>query len=235
MAFHYSPKVVKNGLILYMDPANPNSYPLTGGSNWSDLTTNKNYGSLFGGFIYDSPNMAFSVITATSATDAWITINTPLYFADTSTYSMEFSVRLRPNAEYSYHSLCANNAYAPWTGLYGYGSSWYFFFRGAGGEYSISSTITDYDISQKWATVAFTVAADRTIRFYLNGVFISNTSPSATTTQINLSRIAGGYYGGNGRSYPFQGSISATRIYNRVLTDNELLQNHDTTKTRFGL
>lgn len=233
MAFHYSPKVVTNGLILYMDPININSYPGTG-TTWFDLSKNKTSGSLVGGFVYDSLNKAFSVTTATASIDAWITTNT-LSFADTSAYSMEFSVKLRTNAEYSFHSLTGNGSTQPWVSIYGYGSSWNFFFREANGVYSASTTITDYDLSNKWAIIAYTVATDRTIRFYLNGVFISNTSPSVTSTQLYFYRLAGGYFGGNNKGYPFQGSISATRIYNKTLTDVEILQNYNATKSRFGL
>jgi hypothetical protein len=39
MAFNYSPKVVTDGLELYLDAANPNSY-VSGSSTWRDLSRN---------------------------------------------------------------------------------------------------------------------------------------------------------------------------------------------------
>lgn len=243
MAFHYSPNITTNGLILYMDPANVNSYtgtpsaPFSGG--WKDLSKNMNSGSLVGGYSYDSASLAFSVTTATSTTPAWISTNTTLSFADTSEYSMEFSVKLRSNAEFNYHSLCGNGSTNPWVGIVGGINSWKLFFRDAtaGATYSYSSQ-TNYNLSNKWANLAFTVASDRSIKFYMNGVFISNVVDinglKPTSTLLNISRIAGGYSSG-GNSYPFQGFISATRIYNRALTDAEIFQNHNAIKTRFGL
>ena len=45
MAFHYSPRVVTNGLVLALDAANPNSYPGSG-TTWYDLSGNNLHMSL---------------------------------------------------------------------------------------------------------------------------------------------------------------------------------------------
>jgi hypothetical protein len=244
MAFHYSPNITTNGLIFYMDPANPNSYTGTGltpfSGGWNELGRNMNSGSLVGGFTYDSTSKSFNVITATATTPAWISINTPLSFVDASEYSMEFSIKFRSNAETNSHSLCGNISTNPWVGISGSPTSWRFFFRDstAGATYSFSTNQTNYNLSQRWVNLAFTVATDRTIRFYMNGVFISNVVDinglKPTSTLLNVSRIGGGYVA-SGNFYPFQGFISTTRIYNKVLTDAEILQNHNTIKSRFGL
>ncbi len=41
MAFHHSPRIVTDGLVLYLDAANSKSYPGSG-TNWYDLSGNKN-------------------------------------------------------------------------------------------------------------------------------------------------------------------------------------------------
>ena len=243
MAFHYSPNITTNGLILYMDPANPNSYtgtpPTQFSSGWNDLTS-LNSGALIGGYSYDSANLAFSVITATATTPAWISTTNTLSFPDSSEYSMEFSVKLRANAGVDLHSLCGNGSTNPWVGIVGSPTSWKFFFRDStpSATYSYSATQSNYNLSQNWLNLSFTVATDRTIKFYMNGVFISNVvdingfKPSSTL--LNVNRLAGGY-SSSGNSFPFQGFISATRIYNRLLTDVEILQNYNAIKTRFRL
>jgi hypothetical protein len=44
------------------------------------------------------------------------------------------------------------------------------------------------------------------------------------------------YVGENGgRGYYFNGDIANLRFYNRVLTDAEVSQNYQATKSRFGL
>lgn len=43
-----------------------------------------------------------------------------------------------------------------------------------------------------------------------------------------------GIYGGAG-GYPYNGSLSICRVYNRVLTAAEVLQNFNATKSRYGI
>ena len=45
MSIHYSPRIVTDGLVLYLDAANPKSYPGTG-TVWKDLTRNGNDATL---------------------------------------------------------------------------------------------------------------------------------------------------------------------------------------------
>ena len=243
MAFHYSPNINTNGLVLYMDPANPNSYtgtpPTQFSSGWKDLVS-MNSGALVGGYSYDSSNLAFNVITATSTTPAWISTTNTLSFPDSSQYSMEFSIKIRANAENTLHCLCGNGSTNPIVGINGSPTTWKFFFRDStpSATYSYSATQSSYNLSQNWLNLAFTVDTDRTVKFYMNGVFISNVldingfKPSSTL--LNVSRLGGGYSSGV-NSYPFQGFISTTRIYNRLLTDAEILQNYNAIKSRFGL
>lgn len=68
-------------------------------------------------------------------------------------------------------------------------------------------------------------------KLYLNGQLV-DTDPS-TTTFINgtTARIAA--YSED--TYVFNGKISNVQIYNRVLSDSEILQNYNATKSRFGL
>ena len=49
------PKIVENGLVLYLDAGNPKSYPGTG-STWYDRTQNGNNGTLVNGPTFNSGN-----------------------------------------------------------------------------------------------------------------------------------------------------------------------------------
>jgi hypothetical protein len=46
-----------------------------------------------------------------------------------------------------------------------------------------------------------------------------------------------GVYGGEsgGRGYYYDGDIASLKVYNSVLTDNEIFTNFQAIKTRFGL
>lgn len=76
------------------------------------------------------------------------------------------------------------------------------------------------------------------VKLYLNGNFYYSFS-TGVTSAIALSngniRVGAGYEldFGNGQSY--EGSIYSAAIYNRTLTDSEVLQIYNSTKGRFGL
>jgi len=65
---------------------------------------------------------------------------------------------------------------------------------------------------------------------YLNGTFLSSSAyvASGSTSLFTI----GSYLGG---SQLFYGNISTTQIYNRPLSQAEIIQNFNATKTRFGL
>jgi hypothetical protein len=95
------------------------------------------------------------------------------------------------------------------------------------------TTICEY-FSNSWINAAITYNSSTNIaRLYINGnplgsVNVGSVIPSAFNGVI-------GDEDGTTPSVPFQGSISQTRMYNRVLSDAEVLQNYNATKTRFGL
>jgi hypothetical protein len=55
MGFNYSPKIVTDGLVLYLDAANSKSYPGSG-TTWGDLSRSQNNGALVNGPTFSSAN-----------------------------------------------------------------------------------------------------------------------------------------------------------------------------------
>ena len=55
MSFSYSPKVVTDGLVLYLDAANPKSY-VSGSTAWNDVSRGGNNGTLTNGPTFNSAN-----------------------------------------------------------------------------------------------------------------------------------------------------------------------------------
>jgi hypothetical protein len=55
MAFNFSPKIITDGLVLYLDAANPKSYAGTG-TVWNDLSRGQNHGTLVNGPTFNSAN-----------------------------------------------------------------------------------------------------------------------------------------------------------------------------------
>lgn len=75
MALNHSPKIVTNGLVLYLDAANQKSYPGSG-TTWTDLSGNGNTGTLTngptfsannnGGIVFDGANDYVSISNSSS-------------------------------------------------------------------------------------------------------------------------------------------------------------------------
>jgi hypothetical protein len=80
-----------------------------------------------------------------------------------------------------------------------------------------------------------TVATTSTANMYVNGVLVATTTTAAgTVTSVHQGgklRIAN--YSSVG-DYPFNGKISNLKVYNRILTAPEVLQNYNAQKVRFG-
>ena len=235
MAFHYSPKITTDGLSIYLDAANAYSYSGSG-SDWYDIGRRGASGSMQAGFAYDSASRSFYNASGVSTTATWITMTPTLSISDQSKYSLEFVVRLRPNAENQYHSLCGTgNSSSPWVGIYGGPTSWYMFFRDAStSTYINSSTITSYNIYSKAATLCFTFGIDRTVSFYLNGSLISSTLAPDTSLTINM--LAGGYFSiSHLNRWPLQGYFYMFRMYDKTLDAAEVSKNHLALSSRFGI
>ena len=73
-------------------------------------------------------------------------------------------------------------------------------------------------------------------RFYINGVLLG-TQTVTGVLGTNTNGMSIGVYGGyNGsRGYYYSGDIATIKFYNRVLTDAEVSQNYEATRTKFGL
>lgn len=94
---------------------------------------------------------------------------------------------------------------------------------------STDDTMTPYE--NNWANLCVTVSGT-TIRTYLNGV-LKNTQVMDSTIKSFGSELFGI---GNGYGYfRMQGSVSLAKIYNRALTQEEIRQNFNAIRGRYGI
>ena len=70
-----------------------------------------------------------------------------------------------------------------------------------------------------------------TQRAYSNGIYLSSLTRTVSYFNTNRFTVGDGYL----YNSPFKGNISNTFLYNRALTDSEVLQNYNAQKGRFGL
>jgi hypothetical protein len=232
MAFNYSPKVITDGLVLYLDAANTRSYPGSG-TAWNDLSRSGNNGTLTNGPTFSSGNGGSIVF---DGVDDFVGITNTL-LSSTDNFSMEvwFNATL----------LSTSNKLIFYIGNTG-GSGAGFYMGVCNGTPTtlsvlfggvICSEVSQINLTTNtWYHAIFTrnSSANPKNILYINGVSVStgNSNPNTFTSQLGYTATIGGI--GNGTQV-FPGRVSISRTYNRTLTSTEVLQNYNALKGRFGL
>ena len=228
MGVYTRPSIVTNGLVLNLDAANIKSYPGSG-TTWTDLSGNRNNGTLTNGptfsrngggsIVFDGTDDYTSVpdinITTQISVEAWV------YANSVGAYNSMV-------AQYS----TSNPSTSSWI-LETVGSSAYFFIAN-GSNLASGNVVFD---TLRWTHYVGTYDGG-TVRIFKNGTASPTTGTSAamnnSSLNINIGALysSGGVQGGDGR---WNGRIAATKIYNRALSASEVLQNYNALKSRFNL
>jgi hypothetical protein len=231
MAFNYSPKIVTDGLVLYLDAANQYSY-VSGSTSWNDISRGGNNGTLVNGPTYNSANGGSIVFDGTNDY-VQTTYNTDLLIGYTlSAWFNPFSLSLNGPIIFKPDSTHLSPNFSNITRLYINTSGVLDFFWTNNIQFYLAST--SLPLANIWYhAVGVYSSANNSISLYLNGILKSTTPTSGTTIVANQPYLIG-------RTDPtnniyFKGNIASTQIYNRALSATEVLQNYNATKTRFGL
>lgn len=213
--------VVLNGLVMWLDAGNTASYPGSG-TAWNDISSNGNNGTLFNGVTFDSGNGGSLVFDGSND-----------YFRS-STNGLTIGANLL-------HSL---EMWVNFTTITG--SRWWLAVIGqftTGANHWIGNTATANQFgawnggqvsanllgANQWLHLVTTFDGT-TIRIYVNSVFGSSNTTSFNFTNTDFT-IA---LNGQGENY-FNGKVAIARIYNKTLSADEVLQNYNANKSRFGL
>ena len=209
---------VTDGLILDLDAAIPISYPGTG-TTWTDLSGNNNNGTLINGVGYtssDGGSLIFDGVNDYVLTPVNIDANPSSVGAwfNASITSGARGIALTDNGGWDkgfeinngFFSIHIGNNLQS-TGVSAAANTWYFGFL----TYTSSS-----------------------MSFYVNGVNVWNGGAPGATSGSTVEIGRANYPGGVG-SRLFQGSIAQVQIYNRALSPEEVQQNFNVFKRRYGL
>jgi hypothetical protein len=234
MGLSYNPSSVSDGIVLYLDAANPRSYAGTG-TTWYDLSGNSNDA----GFV-NSP-------TYLSVPQPYFNFNgTNDYMKIVRSSSMSPTAGLTQEVWFNYPSVpttaifiglqygaSSNNSYALWkesatTINGGVNTSGSFSFIGMG---------TTNLVGNRWYHFVHTYDGS-TQKLYLNGSLMTTGSQSGTIQyDVNNTRVLigaddnSGYNSGTG--YFHSGKLSQVRIYNRGLSASEVLRNYNAQRKRY--
>ena len=241
--------IVQSGLVLNLDASFKSSY-LGTGSTWTDISYNGNNGTLTNGVGYSSANGG--VMTFDGVND-YVQMSNALTLG-TNQFTIEFWI----NNKYNYTSGNFKNTIL--SNYLDYNSSWNtylyigIYYGTSGGDFgSFNSNGDIYLINSvgnfimnpsntgkinitnnQWTHVCF-VRNGNDVSTYKNGVKLA-TINNVSTANNNYSgsrsfRIGGGVSSAQNHF----GDLSNNRIYNTALTDAEVLQNFNASKSRFGL
>ena len=217
MAFHYSPKIVTEGLVLYLDAGNVKSYPLSG-TAWSDISKQENNATLFNGPTYDSSNGGSILF---DGTNDYCVAGTGLGI----TGNLTVTAWVRPSSFTNQGNIVSKAA--------NLGYRMRFQSNGTFWMYSNTNTITSpstYTINNWFYTVG--VFSSSGLRMYINGSLVQSNG-----TAFSPSYSAGNFFiaGLTSTQELFRGRIANLSVYNRSLDATEILDNYNNQKSRFGL
>lgn len=245
MATQRGPKIARNGLILCLDAADKKSYSGSGATAWNDLSGNLADSSVSGSPSFNSSNGGSLVFDKVNDF-ATISNNTRFQFANTDPFSISF---------WTYWTGAGGSAvdYLFSYAADNYGSGYYigldngasrtnaFFFD----YFNVQDTnkfkgiqgLANALVKNQWMNIVFTNLNNSAtnMKFYRNGALGSydirgDVSPATITyTSLNL-RV-----GVRSNTDYYNGRIASVLVYNRQLSDLEVLNNFNAQRGRFGI
>lgn len=230
MAYHTGPKIVTDGLVLCLDAADRNSYPGSG-TSWGDLSGNSSNGTLINGPTFSSANGGGIVFDGTNDRG---TFTSPITSASNQTYEIWTNVIASASADSGFAYILHNNSADSTTGnsylTIGIRPTqeYYAALNGAYSNMSSGVTASNSNIVQIILTWDGT-----TQKMYINGDLKNSDSLSTTPQNFSTTTSFGDYVSLTYRM--IQGNLYSIKVYNKALSANEVLQNYNATKGRFGL
>ena len=228
-------RVVTDGLVLYLDAANSISY-VSGSTTWNDLSRNGNNGTLVNGPTFNSGNGGSIVF---DGVDDRVSRNISI---DTG---QNFTVNawIFPTLLGTTRRAVVGNSY-PFSGRVG----WLFctagssinntFFMSIGADISFRNAAANTLSLNTWQYITAIVSnGGGSITLLKDGQATNTATVGLTTGTITYTspQFNVGFRDVSGTTDPYTGNISQVTIYNRALTQQEVLQNYNATKGRYGL
>ena len=241
MAFNYSPKIVTDGLVLYLDAANTKSY-VSGSTTWNDISRLGNNGTLVNGPTFDSTRGGGIVFDGTN--DYVECGNMSSLILSNNQFTINCWLLMTGTARGDFFNIKNFNPLQDDIGLFiDTDNKLYVYIKvqnvisnsSPGSRASVSTATL---IRNTLYNICCIKDSTQKIVIYINGALDNNTYSSTTNTATVATSSV--WVGSNRTdattpAVPWAGNIYNISAYNRALTAQEVLQNYNATKTRFGL
>lgn len=238
MSFNFSPKVVTDNLIYYLDASNSKSY-IDPSTSWINISkVNNTSSTLVNGVAFSTSNKGCLALDGVNDYIALPQITANQTYGKYS-FSLWFSpsITINPSNTNNYMLIEAQN-----TLINGVDNYLYFVSGGAGrltfqtfNPLSTINSTTNNWVAGKWYNAVGTYdISTGLLSLYINGALQASTTIANcyfnTNSYFNL-----GVYSNPTKTWNFPGKINNFMVYTKTLSSNEVLQNYNTIKTRFGL
>jgi hypothetical protein len=238
MAFNYSPKIVRDSsLVLCLDAANPNSF-VSGNTVWRDISKGGNNGTLTGGVTYNSSNNGSLIFNGSTgygsipytiqnqftnkiSINAWVN---PAWFDSGNNDGVVIIAKTMPTitSPYTIWGLTITPAGK-------YNSSV------GNGVNRVMCTSTNTVSLNTWVNLCM-VYDGSIIKLYKNGIQDPTTEVCTYTLGQNTVPVSIGSFQTLAPYFDwFKGNIGVIQLYNKGLSETEVLQNYNALKGRYNL
>ena len=227
MAYRNGPKVVTDGLVLCLDAAISKSYPGSG-STWYDTSVSKSNASLVNSPTFNSSKRGY---IACDGIDDYANFYVPnlTTVATIESFAYIDSTYLRMFCGFTLYDV-----YMVGSRL-GYNTA-------ASDLYGMSAAqVSSVGAFNNWNHFIFEMRSD--VSYTNNKIYINGVSQSLSQQLGSENAGSRNFSSGNGRicgwrastGYPSSISYAYFRIYNRILSQDEITQNFNATRGRFGV
>ena len=225
--------IIKDGLVMHLDASNQSSYPGSG-TTWYDLSGNSNNGTLTNGPTYNSANGGSIVF---DGSNDYVRIQDSVS-TNFGTGSYTIGIWVKPaNTISNWRGIVSkrtNSNYKGWaifetpTNKFGVQLA-----SNHSGPYYSATSLNSF-VANNWYYINAVIdRGNKQLRFYVNGIQQGNAVD--ITNLGNTNNITPLLIGHEIGINTFPGSISNGHIYNRALSVDEIQQNYNALKYRYGL
>jgi hypothetical protein len=247
---------VKDGLVLYLDAGNPNSYNLSTPNVWRDISKRGEnfilynsplFSTTYGGeILFSGPNdyarirnsSSIDLISSNGTVEFWFrTISNTLgassfarliSVADEAGTVSDTTSTVGLNRDFNNYIILSRVDGIERLGL------WYKDSPNRFGSNTLVNTNSYFHAVASWSTNGSLM----TFNFYLNSTNTSNNTRTQSPYSTNASTITIGQNSSGALTNPRENSscaFSSVKFYNRALSQAEITQNFNATRGRFGI
>lgn len=225
MSLFHGPSTVMNGLVFYVDAANPRSYPGTG-TTWFDLSGLNNHLTLTASPTFSTTGFTFNGSTQYGSKTGFTGLSAnPSYTMISWMQFNNLGIGAGVDAPIIWYGGEASAAVAS------LGQKGTYF---CSLHYADDITFTNFTpTTSTWYHAAMTYnSTSRSITLWINSV---STQTATHSNNLNITTTNLGVAADTGGGRRFQGKISTAQIYSREFSSAEILQNFNATRGRYGI